>query len=106
MCEFGRIIANQSMAIVYYQDDEVMVIRNILDWVPVMLLVIPKRHMSQEEMWRDSIIARLANIAVNMGKEYCPSGFRILSNFGYQAMQSQPHGHLHVLGGTQMGRYV
>ena len=94
------------MAVVYYQDDEVMVIRNKLDWVPIMLLVIPKKHMSQEEMWQNPIIAKLADIAVNMGKEYCPEGFRLLSNFGYQAMQSQPHGHLHVLGGTQMGRYV
>ena len=82
MCEFCRIITNQVMAVVYYQDDEVMVIRNKLDWVPIMLLVIPKKHMSQEEMWQNPIIAKLADIAVNMGKEYCPEGFRILSNFG------------------------
>jgi histidine triad (HIT) family protein len=105
-CEFCRIIASEAPARVAYQDDDVMVIYNKLQWIPVMLLVIPKRHMSQEEMWQSPIIARLAEVAVQMGTEHCPGGFRLLSNFGHQAMQSQPHGHLHVLGGSQMGRYV
>ncbi|MBI4282832.1 MAG: HIT domain-containing protein [Chloroflexi bacterium] len=105
-CEFCRIAANETPARVVYQDDDVIVIQNRLRWVPVMLLVMPKRHMSQEEMWQDPVIARIAHVAVQMGKEHCPEGFRLLSNFGHQAMQSQPHGHLHVLGGTPLGRYV
>jgi histidine triad (HIT) family protein len=105
-CEFCRIVANQSHVRMVYQDDDVIVIHNRLQWVPVMLLVIPKKHMSQEEMWQSPIIVRLAEMAVQGGREHCPGGFRLLSNFGHQAMQSQPHGHIHVLGGTQMGRYV
>jgi len=105
-CEFCRIVANEAPARVVYQDDDVMVIHNRLQWVPVMLLVIPKKHMSQEDLWQSPIIARLAEVAVQMGREHCPGGFRLLSNFGHQAMQSQLHAHLHVLGGTQMGRYV
>ena len=89
-----------------YQDDDVIVIHNKLRWVPVMLLVMPKKHMSQEQMWQDPVIVRVADVAVQMGKTHCPKGFRLLSNFGHEAMQSQGHGHLHVLGGTQMGRYV
>ena len=105
-CEFCRIVANEAPARVVYQDDDVMVIHNRLQWVPVMLLVIPKKHMSQEDLWQSPITARLAEVAVQMGREHCPGGFRLLSNFGHQAMQSQLHAHLHVLGGTQMGRYV
>jgi histidine triad (HIT) family protein len=105
-CEFCKIIANGAHARVAYQDDDVIVIHNRLQWVPVMLLVIPKKHMSQEEMWQDPIIVKVADVAVQMGTAHCPGGFRLLSNFGHQAMQSQPHGHLHVLGGTPMGRYV
>ena len=37
---------------------------------------------------------------------YSPNGFRILSNFGYDGLQSQSHGHLHVVGGTFLGHYV
>ena len=105
-CEFCRIVANEAPARVAYQDDDVIVIHNRLRWVPVMLLVMPKRHMSQEEMWQDPIIVRVAEVAVQMGKNHCPGGFRLLSNFGHQAMQSQGHAHLHVLGGTPLGRYV
>ena len=105
-CVFCMIIANKAPSRTVYQDDEVIVIHNVLSWVPVMLLVIPKRHMSQEEMWQDPVMAKMADIAVRIGKEHCPSGFRLLSNFGRQAMQSQHHGHLHILGGTHLGRYV
>ncbi len=105
-CTFCRIIGNEAPARVAYQDDDVIAIYNVLQWVPVMLMVIPKKHMSQGEMWQDPIIAKIARVAVQVGAERCPEGFRLLSNFGHQAMQSQPHGHLHVLGGAQMGRYV
>lgn len=71
-----------------------------------MLLVMPRKHMTQEQMWQDPVIARIADVAVQMGKTHCPGGYRLLSNLGHEAMQSQAHAHLHVLGGTHMGRYV
>ena len=103
-CIFCEIIARRERGTIRYEDEDIMVIDNILRWVPVMLLVIPKRHMEQEEMWRD--ISRIGNVAVDMGKKYCPGGFRLLSNFGRDAMQSQAHAHLHVLGGTFLGHNV
>src|SRR5438876_11729661 len=100
-CVFCNIIARKEPAEVLFEDDEVMVFRNRLKWVPVMLLVVPKQHMTQDEMW-ESLIGKLGPIAVRMGDETCPGGFRILSNFGRDAMQSQEHGHLHVVGGTRL----
>jgi len=82
----------------------VMVFRNRLRWVPVMLLAIPKAHMTQEELWRD--MGRVGRVAVEMGRKFCPNGFRLLSNFGFDAMQSQEHAHVHILGGTFLGEYV
>ena len=41
-----------------------------------------------------------------MGQEHCPAGFRLLSNFGHDAMQSQEHGHIHILGGVFLGEYA
>ena len=105
-CVFCEIIAGRSPAKVVYEDDDVIAIHNQLNWVPVMLLVIPKKHMTQKEMWNDPVMAQIANVAVEMGDSHCPGGYRLLSNFGHQGMQSQTHGHLHVLGGTHLGRYV
>lgn len=104
-CVFCEIIARRLPANIRYEDDEVIVFDNRLHWAPVMILVMPKRHLSQEELWRDSV-SRAAQVAVEMGLKLCPQGFRILSNFGWDAMQSQPHGHLHVVGGTYLGPYA
>jgi len=41
-----------------------------------------------------------------MGEKHCPGGFRLVSNFGRDAMQSQEHAHVHVLGGTFLGEYA
>jgi histidine triad (HIT) family protein len=103
-CTFCRIVTRDEPADILYEDEEVIVFRNRLRWVPVMLLVVPKRHLSQEELWGD--MTRVGQVAVEMGRQHCPSGFRVLSNFGHDAMQSQPHGHVHVLGGTFLGEYA
>ncbi len=103
-CSFCEIVARREPAEILYEDDEVLVFRNRLRWVPVMLLAVPKAHRTQAELWRD--MGRVGEVAVRIGREHCPNGFRILSNFGYEAMQSQEHGHVHVLGGTFLGEYV
>ncbi len=103
-CTFCEIVARREPAEILYEDEEVIVFRNRLRWVPLMLLVMPKAHKTQAELWRE--MGRVGEIAVRMGQEHCPGGFRILSNFGYEGMQSQEHGHVHVLGGTFLGEYV
>ena len=105
-CVFCRISAGQEPAKYRYLDDELMVIVNKLTWVPLMLLVMPKEHLSQVQMWSSDLLSRLGNVAVDMGAMYAPNGFRILSNFGSDGMQSQSHGHLHVIGGAHLGPYA
>jgi histidine triad (HIT) family protein len=104
-CIFCRIIAHQEPADILYEDDEVIVFRNVLRWVPVMLLAVPKEHLTQDEVWATKM-DKLAPIAARLGAQHCPSGFRLLSNFGFDAMQSQAHGHIHVIGGTYLGHYA
>ncbi len=105
-CVFCNIVARKAPAKVRYEDDEIIVIDNVLNWVPVMLLVMPKSHMTQEELWSDGVMARVGRVAVVMGARFAPRGCRILSNFGHDAMQSQQHGHVHILGGTYLGPYA
>ena len=105
-CVFCQIVAGRSPARVRYVDNDIIVIVNKLDWVPMMLLVMPKEHHSQIGMWDSGLLPRLGRLAVDMGAMYSPNGFRILSNFGRDGLQSQSHGHLHVVGGTFLGHYV
>ena len=83
-----------------------MVFANRLSWAPVMLLVVPKAHMSQQEFWRSHVFPRAARLAVELGDQECPGGYRVVSNIGRDALQTQGHGHLHVVGGTSLGLYL
>ena len=106
-CTFCSIVAGELPARVFHEEEDFIVFQNRLTWVPVMLLVVPKVHMNQQELWTDrDRIARIGELAVRVGETFCPGGFRILSNFGRQALQSQPHAHVHVVGGTELGPYV
>ena len=105
-CVFCEIIAGREPGEILRQDHDLVIIRNILQWVPVMLLAMPKRHMTQAELWMDPVAFSVCKAAAEAGAEHCPNGFRLLSNFGRDAMQSQEHGHLHILGGVSLGHYA
>ena len=94
-CVFCEIVAGRSPAEVLHEDEEVVVFRNRLRWVPVMLLAVPRGHMTQSELWSDA--GRVGQVAFEMGRRQAPDGFRLVANFGFDAMQSQPHGHIHIL---------
>ena len=103
-CVFCEIVAGREPADILYDSDDVMVIRNRLKWVPIMLLALPKRHMHQSELWED--MGAVGAAAVKVAQEQCPGGYRLISNFGYDGMQSQDHAHVHILGGMFLGEYA
>ena len=51
-CVFCNIVAGTEPAKIRYLDEDLIVIVNRLDWVPLMLLVMPKKHLSQVETIR------------------------------------------------------
>ena len=106
LCEFCGIVSGRVPSRVRYQDDELIVFHNAITWVSVMLLIAPKAHMSQTEFWRSPLFGRAASLAVKLGESDAPNGFRLVSNFGGHALQTQPHGHLHVIGGANLGLYI
>ena len=105
-CIFCRIIAGQAPADVLHDSERVIVFRNQLRWVPIMLLAVPKEHMTQAQLWEGDLLAEVGRIASEVGREHCPNGYRLVSNLGWEAKQSQEHAHIHVLGGTFLGDYV
>ena len=78
-----------------------------MDWFPTQLLLVPKEHMTQEELWASGdLLGRIGQLAVKLGSEKCPDGYRTVSNFGHDGLQSQMHGHVHLIGGKWLGLYV
>jgi len=65
-----------------------------------MLLIVPSEHMTQREFWTSDVLCDAAEMAIEMGNTHCSSdGYRVISNFGLKAHQSQSHAHLHVISG-------
>ena len=87
--------------------DGPLAFRNRLTWLRVIALVVPPGHPSQEELWADRcILGPLLRHALALGRELTivdvpdgvtPEGFRVVSNFGRIAHQSQHHAHVHVI---------
>jgi len=103
-CTFCEIVARREPADILFESEQVLVFRNRLRWVPVMLLAIPRRHMTQQELWSD--MGEVGAAAAEVAAEHCPDGYRLVSNSGYDGMQSQQHAHVHILGGQFLGEYA
>jgi histidine triad (HIT) family protein len=105
-CDFCEIVSGRAPREVIYEDDGLMVFRNALTWTSVMYLIVPKVHMSQAKFWSSHLFSRAASVAVELGETDSSNGFRLVSNFGQDAAQTQPHGHLHLVGGGELGLYM
>ena len=105
-CIFCTIITGESPATFYRREDEFVIIKNKLTWVPVMLLGIPTIHLSQQELWQSPVLPKIGQALSVLGETMAPGGFRVLSNFGRDGMQSQSHGHVHLIGGLHLGPYA
>ena len=103
-CVFCSIVAGDSEAnwkVSPSSESNIACFQNRLTWVRVMLLIVPTEHMTQLEFWTSDSLRDAAEMAVEMGDTHCSSeGYRVISNFGLQAHQSQSHAHLHVISGV------
>ena len=104
---FDKIVAGEIPANKVYEDDSVLAFRDVNPQAPVHVLVIPKQRngltmLSKAVEAQKDILGHLFYVAGVVGKQECPSGFRIVVNDGKDGAQSVYHLHLHVLGGRQM----
>ena len=106
-CVFCDIVAGTEAARIRYLDNDLIAIVNRLTWVPIMLLVMPRHHMSQLDMWSNGIMSKLGNVAATLGCMYCPGRLPYpVQTLAMTDLQSQSHGHVHVIGGQYLGHYA
>jgi histidine triad (HIT) family protein len=91
-----------------YEDDQLIVIKDINPQAPLHVLVIPKTHIAslndlapEHDPLLGSMIRRAAAIAQENG--YADRGFRTVFNTNREAGQSVFHIHLHLLAGRALG---
>ena len=103
-CTFCKIIEGEKGADFVYQDESLVVFKDIRPHAPVHLLVVPREHIRSlndiKEKDKD-IIFRMIFKAKEMAKEHsiATSGYRLLFNVERGGGQVIFHLHLHLLGG-------
>lgn len=105
-CVFCRIATRQSTAEVEYEDDEILVFKDIYPKAPIHLLIIPKRHidsLAQLEPGDAGVVGRCILIARRLGEltGYAERGYRVTCNCGPEGGQVVPHLHFHFTAGRR-----
>lgn len=105
-CVFCKIIKGIIPAEKIYEDNSMIIIKDIQPQAKIHLLLIPKEHYSditnmthEQAVILGSCLKKLGEIASNLGLS---EGFRIISNKGLHGCQSVQHLHIHILGGEQL----
>ena len=105
-CLFCRIIAGEIPSSKVYEDDKMLVFKDIEPKAKVHLLAVPKTHfklLSEMDNKRAETVAymlsKIPEIAENNG---CKNGYRLIVNQGEDAGQTVFHLHIHILGGQPL----
>ena len=106
-CVFCKIVAGEIPSDILYQDDEVIVFRDINPQAPVHLLIIPKAHIASLTELTESQLAlmgRMVIVANQLAEKegVSENGYRVVVNCGKQGGQLVSHLHMHLLGGREL----
>jgi len=102
-CIFCKIASGQIPSDRVYEDDQVVVFRDIYPKAPVHLLMIPRRHIESLEQLGpgdDDLMAGMLRTASSVARSAgLADGFRTIINTGRGGGQEVMHLHMHILGG-------
>lgn len=104
-CLFCRIISGEVPSTKLYEDDRVVVIRDLNPKAPVHVLVLPRTHLASLNEANDvPLLGRLLDAARRVAREQgiASTGYKVVINCGEHAGQVIDHLHLHVLGGAHL----
>ena len=105
---FDKIIAKQIPSTIVHEDDVCLAFKDISPQAPTHILVIPKVRAGLTGISKstheahDAVLGHMMVEAAKIGRECCPTGYRLVVNEGADGAQSVFHLHIHVLGGRQM----
>lgn len=106
---FAKILRNEIPCKKIYENDFALAFYDIRPQAPSHALVIPKGEYVSFADFGASAPAELivgfyravAHVAKEMGLE--ETGYRLISNMGWDSHQEVPHYHIHILGGRKLG---
>lgn len=105
-CIFCKIVKGDIPSSKVYEDEDMIIIKDLNPQAPVHLLLIPKEHYANIAEMSDAqaqtlakCLKKLSTLTDKLGLQ---NGFRLVSNKGENGCQSVGHLHIHILGGTKL----
>jgi histidine triad (HIT) family protein len=101
-CIFCKIINKEISSEIIYEDDICIAIKDINPQAPYHILIIPKKHIPTILELNDSEIMKgIFETIKKVSEKLNLKSFRIVNNFGPDALQSIYHVHFHLLAGRK-----
>ncbi len=102
-CIFCKVVKGDLPSTKEYEDDSIIVIRDIYPKAPIHLLIIPKKHIKNLAEVSESdknLVADINFAAVKIAKKLgVGDKFKLTTNVGVEAGQVVMHLHYHLLSG-------
>ena len=105
-CIFCKIVKGDIPSAKVYEDEDMIIIKDLNPQAPVRLLLIPKEHYANIVEMSDAqaqtlakCLKKLSTLTDKLGLQ---NGFRLVSNKGEDGCQSVGHLHIHILGGRKL----
>lgn len=105
-CIFCKIVKGDIPSAKVYEDEDMIIIKDLNPQAPVHLLLIPKEHCANIVEMSDAqaqtlakCLKKLSTLTDKLGLQ---NGFRLVSNKGEDGCQSVGHLHIHILGGRKL----
>lgn len=104
---FGKIIRGELPAEKVFENERILVIKDIHPDAPVHLLIIPKKEIPDLQSLGSKdldLMGEIVAVAQQLAKEFnIEKGYRLLTNNGSDAGQAVFHLHFHLIGGRVLG---
>lgn len=106
-CIFCKIIRKEIPSQTVYEDDKILVFKDINPLAPVHMLIIPKDHLiNLLDITENNcdLIGHIHLVANKLAKEagIAEKGFRVVTNCNKEGGQIVFHLHYHLIGGEQL----
>ncbi len=105
-CIFCKIIAGEIPSTKVYENEEMLVFRDIEPKADIHLLCVPKQHfafLSELNPEREALVGKMLHTVADHAEEWgLKNGYRVVINQGADAGQTVWHLHMHILGGCEL----
>lgn len=105
-CIFCKIVNGEIPSTKMYEDENMVIIKDIEPQATLHYLLIPKEHYAniiemtdEQAVTLSKCIKKLSTLVDELGLS---NGFRLVSNKGENGCQSVEHLHIHILGGEKL----